>query len=93
MQRGTALHSEASTKLALTKRGDVAHNYVMVFGFHSPREIGEVFLPALIALHDGSRVEPQPIRIVREATIEEWQMEGGSTDGKVPSHFYEISTD
>ena len=69
----------------------------MILATTYPCKVGEIFTPTEI-YHGGEFVQPQPIRIVREASVEEWHNYTAGM-GLVPfldpryKYFYEVSTD
>ncbi len=77
----------------------------MILGFEERQTPGSVYTPPpgemILLLANGMRAEPQPMRIIREATRQEWYdgcIAAGATkpegDGfRLTPFFYEVETD
>jgi hypothetical protein len=67
----------------------------IVVGSGEQHEVPSVHTPEFLQL-DGDPIEPQPVRIVREATRQEWVSQPGwfwNPGYPEPPYFYEIESD
>jgi hypothetical protein len=74
---------------------------VVIFSASKDYEIGEVIQPVAMWVDEGHRVDPQPLVVLRKASLaeymeqippedQEWVLARRLSDG---SRFYEVSTD
>jgi hypothetical protein len=72
----------------------------LILSFCERCEVGGVLVPGkndFIWLIDGTRIPAQPVRIIREASLEEWKdgiiAHGGTLTSPAGAFFYEVESD
>jgi hypothetical protein len=70
----------------------------MIFVFDEKHTPGEIYHPHFLSDAHGRPLPLQPLRIVREVTIKEWEQEhikhgAIPSVGRMPAYFYEVESD